>query len=504
MKKRAVAWLLGSILLFSGCVADDNRGQANCVHIDDKEDGVCDDCGEDIVVTFDIYAVNDLHGKFSDSDEQIGVDEFSTYIKNARAENENTILLSSGDMWQGSSESNLTQGALITDWMNELDFAAMTLGNHEYDWGEESIETNAAQAEFPFLAINVYEKATNERVDYCKSSVMVEKNGAKVGIIGAVGDCYSSIAGEQVKDVYFKTGRELTALVKGESEKLRSEGADLIIYSLHDGYGSSASSVKTLSDAQFSSYYDVSLSEGYVDVVFEGHTHCRYVVRDSKGVYHLQGGGDNDGITHAEITVDCAKQRVRVLDTEYVNASAYAHLSDDPIVQNLLEKYRNEISLSEKYLGENRAYRSSDFLRQTVANLYYQAGVEKWGASYDIVLGGGYISVRSPYVLQAGSVTYGDLYSIFPFDNALVLCSVSGYYLKTKFFETQNSNYYLGYGAYGAQVRDNINENATYYIIADTYSSAYAPNHLTEIARYDSATFARDLLAVYIETGGFA
>ena len=139
-----------------------------------------------------------------------------------------------------------------------------------------------------------------------------------------------------------------------------------------------------------------------------------------------------------------------------------------------------------------------------MANLYYQAGVGKWGASYDIVLGGGYIGVRSPYVLQAGSVRYGDLYSIFPFDNALVLCSISGYYLKTKFFETENDNYYLGYGDYGAQVRDNIDLNATYYVVVDSYSSAYKPNHLTEIARYDTTTFARDLLAAYIETGGFA
>ena len=35
----------------------------------------------------------------------------------------------------------MTQGQILTDWMNDLGFAAMTLGNHEFDWGEAAIDT---------------------------------------------------------------------------------------------------------------------------------------------------------------------------------------------------------------------------------------------------------------------------------------------------------------------------------------------------------------------------
>ena len=182
------------------------------------------------------------------------------------------MLLSSGDMWQGSAESNLTKGNIVTDWMNEMDFAAMTLGNHEYDWGEEAVIANSELAKFPFLAINVYDRDTNERVDYCEASVMVEYSGVQIGIIGAIGDCYSSISADKVQDIYFKTGSELTALVKAESEKLRSEGADIVVYSIHDGYGKSIDAEGIMvKDEQISSYYDISLSDGYVDLVFEGH-----------------------------------------------------------------------------------------------------------------------------------------------------------------------------------------------------------------------------------------
>lgn len=462
-------------------------------HTDGNNDGYCDDCGEGVTVTFDFYAINDLHGKLEDGDNHPGVDELTTYLKNAKAENENTILLSSGDMWQGSSESNFTKGNIITEWMNELDFAAMTLGNHEYDWGEEYIEANAELAEFPFLALNIYDVETNALVDYCQPSVMVEKSGVKIGIIGAIGDCYSSISADKVGGVYFKTGSALTSLVKSEANRLRAQGADCIVYSIHDGYAS---------DNPMSNYYNITLSD-YVDVVFEGHTHQSYVKQDDKGVYHLQDGGDNDGISHAQLTINFANETATTEKAKFIPTSVYSSLEDDPIVDELMEKYAEQIAKATKVLGTNERTRGSSEILQKVADLYYEAGVEKWGDQYDIVLGGGFMSIRSPYYVYAGKVIYGDLMSILPFDNQLVLCSISGYNLKKKFFETTNTNYYIGYGAYGAEVKDNIVASETYYLITDTYSSLYPSNHLTEIERYDTTTFARDLLAKFIEKGGW-
>ena len=90
----------------------------------------------------------------------------------------------------------------------------MTVGNHEFDWGTSYIKTNAGLANFPYLGINVYSNTTNQRVDYLDPSVIINKNGAKIGIIGAIGDCYSSISASMVQDVYFKVGDDLTNLVK--------------------------------------------------------------------------------------------------------------------------------------------------------------------------------------------------------------------------------------------------------------------------------------------------
>ncbi|MBE6923713.1 MAG: hypothetical protein E7466_00535 [Ruminococcaceae bacterium] len=473
-------------------------------HVDDDNNTVCDLCSSTVFVYFDFYAINDLHGKLADGSNHPGVDELTTYLKNAKKNDENAIFISSGDMWQGASESNLTSGKIVTDWMNEMDFAGMALGNHEFDWGTDAIKENHKIADFPFLAINIYDRDTNKRVDYCAPSVVVEGDGLQIGIIGAIGDCYSSIAVDKCQDVYFKTGRELTNLVKAEAQRLRDDGVDFIVYTIHDGYGQTRNGpVVPVTGSQISSYYDTSLSDGYIDLVFEGHTHQGYRLQDEYGVYHLQHRGDNKGgISHVEVAINTVTNTPSVRLAELVTTSEYDDLDDDPIVESLLEKYEDQISIANQVVGFNGKRRSGDEMRQLVADMYYQTGIERWGQEYDIVLGGGFISVRSPGYLAYGDVTYGMLQALFPFDNQLTLCSVKGRDLWKKFLNTDNDNYFISYGDYGAEVYNNIDMNATYYIITDTYSAYYASNKLTVVAEYDAGVYARDLLADYMTAGG--
>ena len=483
-----------------------NESDVNCEedkHIDSNDDGSCDLCLESVLVIIDFYVVNDLHGKFCDTDTQPGVDELGTYFELMGESDDNVVILSSGDMWQGTAESNLTGGLLVTEWMNELDFVSMTIGNHEYDWGEDAIRNNLAVAEFPFLAINIYDRETNTRVDYCDPSVMIERDGIQIGIIGAIGDCYSSISSDMVEGVYFKVGSELTSLVKAESERLRNAGADLIVYSLHDGYGSSSSGTGMIGSAGLSGYYDSVLSGGYVDLVFEAHTHQHYTFVDGSGVYHLQGGGENYGISHAEIAINSANGNNKVTDAGVVRNSTYGSLADNEATEELEDKYSEVIDYAYSELGVVSKTYSSEEVEDYVAALYLEAGLEKWQEQYDIVLGGGFLRTRSPYDLSAGVTTYADVLSLLPFDNRIVLCSVLGSNLKNKFIYTSNSDYHIALSDYGSSILNNISNSETYYIIVDTYTALYAPNRLTVVDTYDQTTFARDLLAEAIKNGAF-
>ena len=395
-------------------------------------------------------------------------------------------------MWQGSSESNNTKGKLATEWLNYINCSSMTLGNHEFDWSTEKIKSNAQLANFPFLAINVYDNATNKRVEYCQPSTVVQFGDAKVGIIGAIGDCYSSISSSMCSDVNFKVKSELTTLVKEEANRLRAQGVDYIVYSLHDGGRANESM----------DWYDVSLSNGYVDIVFEGHSHQSYAYADSYGVYHVQGGGYNSGISAAEVRLNFANQRSNTSNVQVISNRVYSKYAKDFIVNDLVEKYKDEIGNPNEVVATLSRDVSSTAIVNKVAELYCAIGLQTWGSQYQIMLGGGYLNTREPYSLSNGNVTVGQVQTLLPFDNKIVLCSLNGTELKNKFINTPNKKYHIAYSPYGESVKDNVvyNPKKTYYIVTDTYTSDY--HHLKVLATLGDNVFARDLLCDYLRGGG--
>ncbi len=469
-------------------------------HTDADGDGLCDDCGIKVNVALTFLAVNDLHGKFMDTDSQPGLDEFTTYIKNLYADTtREEILLSSGDMWQGTAESSSTRGALMTEWMNEAGFVSMTLGNHEFDWGPSTLLPNSELADFPILGINVTYQG--KMPDYCKPSVVVERAGAKIGIIGAIGNCLSSISGEFQSGLSFTTGSALTALVKSEADRLRNEeGCDFIVYSIHDGGdGFNSSGVNSVKNSDMS-WYDSSLSNGYVDLVFEAHTHQRYILRDEYGVYHLQAGGENKYVSSVNVTLDLTTGSALVTPS-ILPASKYAasNLADDPSVQRIFEKY---FEGNDPYatIGYNASSRNSTTIVNQVARLYYDKGVDEWGEQYTISAGGGFLNARSPYKISAGNVSYADIFSVLPFDNSIVLGKMRGTDF-AKFLDRQNATS-NPYHIYTTVKSAEVDSSKEYYVIVDTYTSTYRYNNITEVARIENV-YARDLLADYIKAGNW-
>ncbi len=466
-----------------------------CAHADADADKICDLCQKSVVINFNLLGVNDVHGKFLSSDVQPGIGGMSTYMQSIKQSNANTIFFSTGDMWQGSAEVGLTYGNLMTDWMSDMGFAFMTLGNHEFDWGGSYIQQNSDRANFPFLAINVYEESTNQLAPFCQPSVLVDLGDVQVGFIGAIGDCYSSISGDMSQGYYFKVGDELTALVKAESANLRTQGADFIVYSLHDGASYSDVSNNKISDATLSAYYDISLSQGYVDIVFEGHSHSYYTAIDSQGIWHSQGGGDNTrGFIKTNVTYNLVTKQSKVEAPALAGKSNYEQLADHQIVTDLKAEYSQVIQKTQSVVGTNPSYMDSGSLRVLMASLY--ANLAEQFPQYDIVFGGGYLSCRSPGELLAGDVKYGDLYMLFPFNNTLAVCQIDGRTLRNNFMN--NRYYYLSYTEYGNSVRNSIDPNGTYYIITDSYNYNFEQNvgKVIPVATYADG-FARDLMADY-------
>lgn len=477
-----------------------------CNHQDINNDGYCDACNKYYLVELSFYAINDLHGKFMDTVDQPGVDELTTYFNDLYEDNSRyEILLSTGDMWQGTVESSSNKGQLMTTWMNKLNFISMTLGNHEFDWGTSVIDNNEKLANFPFLAINV--KYNNYETDFCQNSTVIEIGGIKIGVIGAIGNCLSSISGEFSGGLSFATGDELTNLVKAESIRLRKEeDCKLIVYTLHDGYNSSSSSIMNLSSNEFDDgkgriYYDTELSNGYIDFVFEGHTHQNYIIKDEYGVYHLQGGGENQYISCINVSYNIFTDKYDI-QPEKITKEVYGNdqIKDHEVVVEIFNSYFPDDNPYTTIIGKNNEIKYSNDICQKISELYLEIGKTTWANEYDIVLGGGFLNTRSPYMLPSGDVTYAQLFSLLPFDNAIVLGKISGEKLKSQFINTTNSSYYY---TYNPDFSKTINNNQYYYIVVDTYTSNYRYNGITEIERLDNTTFARDLLGEFIKNDGW-
>lgn len=411
-------------------------------------------------VTIDLYNLNDFHGAVDHNpgNKEIGINRLAAYFKTQLARNANSVFLSSGDMWQGSADSNITRGRLVVDAMNQIGFSAMAIGNHEFDWTDEYLYLNQTRSDFPLLGINIIDKATNQRADFADASIMIERSGIQIGIIGTIGaSLESTILTSAVAPYEFLP---YTNLVKNESQRLKTLGADIIVLLNHDG----------------------TVESGvmpYVDAVFNGHTHRREVFHvNGKPVY--QGQAYGQAISHVRFVVNTATMIPSFIQSEsgvytydaLVNSSQFPQ--EDPQMKALYDAYLiNEINnVKNEVIGEA----DGAFSRQQLGKLavdemlaYGQSVKQDVVASFHNTGG-----VRS--AIDAGEVTYGELYKAFPFDNELMIVEVTGSQLL----------WWLSQGLYTRTIA-----NLTPVVTSQTYW-IISINYLTE-KHQDSSSYPHDL-----------
>jgi len=145
-------------------------------------------------VQITILGTTDLHGNINPIDyytnkpDNRGFAKVATLIKRIRKEQPNTLLIDSGDTIQGSplesfhSRKNNMRTDPMMLVMNALNYDAMAVGNHEYNFGLKVLEKARGEAKFPWLSGNTYEKGT-ERTHY-KPYIVKDVAGVKIGILG--------------------------------------------------------------------------------------------------------------------------------------------------------------------------------------------------------------------------------------------------------------------------------------------------------------------------------
>ena len=364
---------------------------------------------------FHFYCVNDFHGAIKAQEGNYGHFEYgiSSYFGELASRKhddpEHTILLSAGDMWQGSLESNDSKGLFVTEAMNAAGFDAMAIGNHEFDFGIENLKNNAESAQFPFLAGNImYYSSPSTHDDSFGTSTVIERGGIKIGIVGMIGEGQTtSITSHHVKDHVFVN--PLPLALKEATRLKEEEGTDINILLLHDESSAITNQFEYVKDS------GKTLSD-YFDVAFCGHTHS-YNNEIFDGVPLLQSYCNGQAYSHATITFDHSSITSRKGEVEYVPVSA----RKDEDVETVVSKYLTDELLNRANRVAGTIYGS--FNQRGVATLSCKAIYDRYSSEYPNLA---CTMVNSQRSWLSGEVTYSDIYKATPFSNEIVIASVKG------------------------------------------------------------------------------
>jgi 5'-nucleotidase len=335
----------------------------------------------------------------------------------------NVILLDAGDNFQGSLFYTTYKGAVEAEFTNLFKVDAMTVGNHEFDDGEEGLAAFLDKVHFPVLGANVLPDIHARIGNRVKPYVVLTVGGQKIGIVGAVVNDTDVISSP---GPHVLIGNDVQAITKAVSD-LRNQGVDKIIALTHVGYRRDMNVIAKIPG---------------VDIIVGGHSHTLLSNTDPKaaGPYptFVQNpeGYEVPIVTAASYSKYLGEVTVTFDDKGVVKEASGdpipldASIKPDPAVQARVRELLGPIAaLKQKPVAETTA--PIDGNRETcrkqecaMGDLVADAmleGVRNQGVTIAIINGGG---LRAS--IGNGQVTMGDVLNVLPFQNTLATFALSG------------------------------------------------------------------------------
>ncbi|PIU19721.1 MAG: hypothetical protein COT18_06030 [Elusimicrobia bacterium CG08_land_8_20_14_0_20_59_10] len=391
--------------------------------------------------TVSIYHTGDVHGwysaraaKWNAEDPSRKIGGFAALSALLKTEKNPYLLLDSGDMFQGTPEGNYTRGMASIMLMNKLGYAAAGVGNHDYDYGEDNLKVLIASAAFPLLGANVYYKDSGKNADYLKPYMITEKGGERIAILGIAGEhTATSTLPANVKHLVFADEPAETARWMKEILKKRP---DAVVILAHIGIGPFSGrkldlSTFTFSDAEAAhGTIPVARASGGAAVVLGGHNHTGLL----KG-YTEKGSGTLIGESFWGLT-DVTKVDLHFDDSTGKFTGATAELiplwldktGEDPGITAMIETFSKTVDVEmNKPLGKSAVDlpSSRDGLDSPIGNWFTDAMRRQSGADIAFQNSAG---IRSD--LKKGVIKMRDIYQVMPFENTLVMLTMTGDQIK--------------------------------------------------------------------------
>ena len=192
-----------------------------------------------------------------------GVAKRATLIEQIRKENENTLLLDAGDIFQGTPYFNYYKGELEFKLMSMLKYDVATIGNHDFDNSIEGLYEQLPNAKFDFVSAN-YDFKNTVLDTLVKPYKIITKNDIKIGIFGLGIELKGLVGKKHYKETKYLNPIEITQDITNELKNTHK--CDLIICLSHLGYYYKSNPEK-ISDL------NLAKATKNIDLIIGGHTH---------------------------------------------------------------------------------------------------------------------------------------------------------------------------------------------------------------------------------------
>ncbi len=430
-----------------------------------------------------IMGTTDLHGQLNSKDYEKGVDynngglaRLSDLIKRTKNEvsAESVILLDAGDtLYDYTTEYIFSENQQVIQpiykAMATIGYDAITLGNHDFDYGYDYILNQLKGSGLKDITVlsNVTDSKTGEhpfQENMIITRTLTTSAGNKVEVkIGILGLTIPTLTGKTHSYVGLLKGEDMVSNAKTQAAKLKQKGADVVVALAHTGIGSEAPELNFKNVA----YALTKISD--VDVVICGHEHNQFPTTDysspyfklpyvekstylmnDKNVIMAGNRGNSLGVVDLRLTVykdggyrisdRRSELRLVTADTTKENktlAGLYGewdkqmlHYSNDIIAElkegELIQNYYG-------MLGDNPAIQLLNDAKIDYAQRFVQTKGSKY-VNYPIIAASNYYAYGIPstvnYVNISDSITESELSSIQPYNNYLYIYTITGKQLK--------------------------------------------------------------------------
>jgi 2',3'-cyclic-nucleotide 2'-phosphodiesterase (5'-nucleotidase family) len=375
--------------------------------------------------TLRLVAVNDFHGALTKRPDGTagnrgGAAEMAAMMRRAATECAPLcvpVFLHGGDLFQGTPASNFAYGAPVAEILNELGFVAGALGNHEFDWGQDSLRARMRQLRSPVLGANVT-FADGRDVSWIPDDTLVRVQGIALGIIGIADPATPhTTMPAHVADLRFA---DPAPVIRERARALRARGAERVVVVAHLG----GFCDRDDADKCEGEVFELARATGapLIDAIVSGHTHSA-VGTVVNGVPIVQARSSGRAIGIIDLPLDHPEwMSARAVPRPEVRAVTSDSVTPDAAVAAIVRTATEAVA---PRVGAVVAEVAEPLRRQgdqyALGNLIADAQRAAGRGDLAVMNNGG---IRAD--LRAGTARWGDLHEVQPFENRLVVVTVRG------------------------------------------------------------------------------